>query len=71
MKDIKPGTATNYDLKMDPTEVGSGKLPWKTLLPTAYAAGVRGFYVEQEAPFARPRIEAAKISYDYLASLAA
>jgi sugar phosphate isomerase/epimerase len=71
MKDIKPGTTTNYDLKMDPTEVGSGKLPWKTLLPAAYAAGVRGFYVEQEAPFARPRIEAAKISHDFLASVAA
>ena len=56
---------------MDPTEVGSGRLDWKTLLPAAYAAGVRGFYVEQEPPFARPRIEAAKISHDYLAGVAA
>ena len=71
MKDIKADTKPNFALQMDPTEVGSGKLPWKTLLPAAYAAGVRGFYVEQEAPFARPRIEAAKISYDYLASVAA
>lgn len=71
VKDIKADTQANFELKMDPTEIGSGKLPWKTLLPAAYAAGVRGFYVEQEPPFARPRIEAAKISYDYLAGVAA
>ncbi|WP_363200876.1 sugar phosphate isomerase/epimerase [Phenylobacterium sp.] len=71
VKDIKADTQPNFELKMDPTEVGSGKLLWKTLLPAAYAAGVRGFYVEQEPPFARPRIEAAKISYDYLAGVTA
>jgi sugar phosphate isomerase/epimerase len=71
VKDIKADTQPNFELKMDPTEIGSGKLPWKTLLPAAYAAGVRGFYVEQEPPFARPRIEAAKISYDYLAGVTA
>ena len=71
VKDIKADTQPNFALKMDPTEVGSGKLPWKTLLPAAYAAGVRGFYVEQEPPFARPRIEAAKISHDYLAGVVA
>ncbi|WP_296595753.1 sugar phosphate isomerase/epimerase [Phenylobacterium sp.] len=71
VKDIKADTQPNFELKMDPTETGSGKLPWKTLLPAAYAAGVREFYVEQEPPFARPRIEAAKVSYDYLAGVAA
>jgi sugar phosphate isomerase/epimerase len=71
VKDIKADTKPNFTLQMDPTEVGSGKLPWKTLLPAAYAAGVRGFYVEQEPPFARPRIEAAKISHDYLAGVTA
>lgn len=71
VKDIKADTKPNHVLQMDPTEVGSGVLNWKTLLPAAYAAGVRGFYVEQEPPFARPRIEAAKICHDYLAGLAA
>jgi len=71
VKDIKADTKPNFALQMDPTEVGSGKLPWKTLLPAAYAAGVRGFYVEQEAPFTRPRIEAAKISHDFLAGVVA
>ncbi len=71
VKDIKPTTQPNFVLKMDPTEVGSGALNWKTLLPAAYAAGVRGFFVEQEPPFARPRIEAAKICHDYLAGVVA
>ena len=71
VKDIKADTKANYALHMDPTEVGSGKIDWKTLLPGAYAAGVRGFYVEQEPPFTRPRIEAAKISHDYLARVQA
>ncbi len=71
VKDIKESSKANYSLAMDPTEIGSGKLDWAKLLPAAYAAGVRGFYVEQEPPFARPRIEAAKISHDYLARVQA
>lgn len=71
VKDIKPDTKGNFALAMDPAEIGSGSLDWKRLLPEAYAAGVRGFYVEQEPPFTRPRIEAAKISHDYLAGVVA
>lgn len=71
VKDVKADTKANFDLGMDPAEIGSGKLAWKTLLPTAYANGVREFYVEQEPPFTRPRLEAAKISYDYLAGVVA
>ncbi|WP_334162843.1 sugar phosphate isomerase/epimerase family protein [Phenylobacterium sp.] len=69
VKDVKAATQTNYELRMDPTEVGSGRLDWRTLLPAAHAAGVRHFYVEQEPPFERPRIEAAKISHDFLAAV--
>lgn len=71
VKDIKADTQPNFTLTMDPAEIGSGTLDWKRLLPEAYGAGVRGFFVEQEPPFTRPRIEAAKISYDYLAQVAA
>lgn len=71
VKDIKAATQPNFTLAMDPTEVGSGVVDWKALLPAAHAAGVRGFYVEQEPPFERPRIEAAKISHDFLAGVAA
>ena len=70
VKDLKAGPG-NYQLKMDPVEVGAGSLDWKRLLPAAHAAGVRNFLVEQEPPFTRPRIEAAKLSYDYLARVIA
>lgn len=70
VKDVKAGTQANVELRMDPAEVGAGRIDWKRLLPGAYAAGVRHFYVEQEPPFARPRLEAAKLSYEFLAHLA-
>jgi sugar phosphate isomerase/epimerase len=71
VKDIKPTTKANFELRQDPTEVGGGMIDWKRLLPAAYAAGVRGFFYEQEAPFAHPRLESAKISFDYLARVVA
>ena len=71
VKDIKPSTKFNFELKQDPTEVGAGMIDWKKLLPAAYAEGVRGFYYEQEPPFAHTRLESAKISYDYLAKVIA
>jgi sugar phosphate isomerase/epimerase len=71
VKDIKPSTTPNFALKMDPTEVGSGAINWKKLLPDAKAAGVTNFFVEQEPPFARPRIEAAKMCHDFLAGVTA
>lgn len=71
VKDVRATTKTNYAFQQDPTEIGSGILDWKRLLPAAYAAGVRGFFVEQEPPFERPRIEAARISVEYLSALVA
>ena len=66
VKDLKPSTAVNYALFMDPVEVGDGKLDWAGILPAASEAGVRHFYVEQEPPFAMPRMEAVTRSYTYL-----
>jgi sugar phosphate isomerase/epimerase len=71
IKDVAATNTTNFALSMQPAEVGSGKLDWARILPAAHAAGVRHFYVEQEAPFTIPRIEAARKSYDFLASLRA
>ncbi len=71
VKDVKASTKPNYAFQQDPTEIGSGIINWKGLLPAAYGAGVRDFFVEQEPPFVRPRIEAAKISVDYLSTLIA
>ena len=71
VKDLKPSTKPNFVLSMEPTEVGSGAIDWKRLLPAAHAAGVRDYFFEQEPPFARSRLESAKISFDYLARVTA
>jgi len=71
VKDVKATTKPNFDLRQDPTEVGAGIIDWPRLLPAAYDAGIRGFYVEQEPPFAHSRLESARISFDYLARVAA
>jgi len=69
VKDIKRSTTPNFAFRQDPTEVGRGMIPWKKLLPAAYKAGVRDFFVEQEPPFAIDRFEALAISQRYLAGL--
>lgn len=69
VKDIAAGTQTNNAIDMHPAEVGSGILPWSKILPAAYRAGVRHFFVEQEPPFTIPRIEAAARSYAFLSKL--
>lgn len=71
IKDVAESAASNFALQMKPAEVGFGTLEWATILPAAYEAGVRHFYVEQEPPFAIPRIEAARKSYGFLAQLKA
>lgn len=69
IKDLKAGTVPNHAFRMDPADVGSGHLDWKRILPIAYEAGVRYYYVEQEPPFAEPRMDAARTDYDYLSRL--
>ena len=69
VKEVAAGNQANYALAMKSAEVGSGVLDWARILPAALAAGVEHFYVEQEPPFAIPRIEAARKSYDYLAAV--
>lgn len=71
VKDVQPTTVANFGLSMAPTEVGSGRIDWARVLPAAYAAGTRHFYVEQEAPFTMPRIDASAKSYRYLSKLVA
>jgi sugar phosphate isomerase/epimerase len=71
IKDIKATTTPNMALKMDPADVGAGRLDWKTILPAAHKAGVRNFFLEQEPPFATPRMEAAENGYKFLSTLEA
>jgi len=69
VKDVKSTTKTNYAFQQDPADIGSGIIDWRRILPVAYAAGFRDFFVEQEPPFDKPRIESAKIDFDYLNNL--
>jgi sugar phosphate isomerase/epimerase len=69
VKDVKATTKPNFAIQQDPAEVGSGIIPWQHLLAVAYDNGVRRFFVEQEAPFERPPLEAIAISYKYLNGL--
>jgi len=68
VKDLLATTQPNFALKMDPTEVGSGTIDWKRLLPAAYRAGVRHFYVEQEPPFKFDRLVSVAKNYAYLST---
>lgn len=69
VKDLEASTVPNNAFRMDPADVGAGTLDWKRILPVGYEVGVRYYYVEQEAPFAGPRMEAARTDYQYLARL--
>lgn len=71
VKDIKASTVANVDVRMDPTEVGAGRLDWTKILPAAYRAGVREFFVEQEPPFVQGRLESAAACYNFLSTLKA
>jgi len=71
MKDIKPETVPNNEFKQVPAVPGTGVLDWPRLLRTAKAAGVTGYYVEEEAPFATTRLDAVRQNYRYLSSLIA
>lgn len=66
VKDLKASTETNFALNMAPTEVGSGIQDFPAILQAGRDAGVEHFLVEQEPPFERPEMEAARISYNYL-----
>lgn len=69
VKDVKSSTVPGKAFQMEPANVGAGALDWKAILPVAYDVGVRYYYVEQEAPFTEPRMDAVRKDYNYLARL--
>lgn len=71
IKDLKPGTPPNTELKMQGTEIGSGIIDWPRLFAAAKKAAIAGYYVEQEPPFARSSLESVRIDFEYLHRLAA
>ncbi|WP_162528393.1 sugar phosphate isomerase/epimerase [Novosphingobium sp. BW1] len=66
VKDIKAQVSPNFAFVQDPAEIGAGIIDWKALLPAAYRAGVRNFYVEQEPPFITDRFESLAKSVAFL-----
>ncbi|PNU05508.1 sugar phosphate isomerase/epimerase family protein [Novosphingobium guangzhouense] len=68
VKDIKASTAPNFGFRQDAAEVGAGMIDWERLLPAAYEAGARQFYVEQEPPFVTDRFVALAKSFAFLAN---
>ena len=71
VKDLKATTKPNFSFHQDPADVGAGMMNWPRILPAAYAAGVRRFFVEQEEPFTRDRLDAVATSFKYLDALKA
>lgn len=69
VKDLKKGFKPNTGFDISGTEIGNGALDWPRIFAAAKAAGVKGYFVEQEPPYARPPLEEIKISYDYLHKL--
>jgi sugar phosphate isomerase/epimerase len=67
VKDVAKGVEPNFAFKVQTTSVGDGVIDWKALLPAAYAAGVRDYFVEHEPPFTRPVLEMLAESYRNLA----
>lgn len=68
VKDMLPGV-TNYAFIQNPTSAGDGQIDWSTVLPAAYAAGVRDFFVEQDPPHRTDPMTSLARSYRYLTSL--
>jgi len=66
VKDIAPGTTTNFAFDQQPATVGSGLIPWHAVIPAARAAGITELLVEQEPPYTGPRIDSARRSAQYL-----
>ena len=71
VKDVAADNPHNFTIDMKPAEVGSGVLDWARIMAAAKRAGIEHYLVEQEPPFAIPRIEAAAKSFEFLSRLRA
>ncbi len=59
-------TPANTALVLHPADVGAGRQDWNAILRAAKAAGVRHYFIEQEPPFAHPRIDAARAGFNFI-----
>ena len=71
MKDIAKGSSPNFALAQNPATIGTGSIDWQRLLPAAYAAGVRLFFIEHEPPYTQSPLETVRLDFNYLKNLSA
>jgi sugar phosphate isomerase/epimerase len=70
VKEVRKDLRTSTDkLEAQTTEVGSGKIDWQQLFGAMDPKRIRHYFVEQEN-FERSSLEAVRISFDYLRSIA-
>jgi sugar phosphate isomerase/epimerase len=65
MKDLHE-TPLNHALFMNPADLGTGRMDLPRVLEAARKAGVRHYIVEQEPPFTKPRLESARIGFEFM-----
>jgi sugar phosphate isomerase/epimerase len=69
VKDVRKDLrVTREKVEAQTTEVGSGKIDWKSLFAATSPEHIRHYFVEQEN-FERSPLEAVKISFEYLRKL--
>ena len=67
----RPIVAMSQNDKVEWTELGKGHIDYRAILAAAPKAGVEQIFVEQEPPYIKfTAMEAAKIDFDYLRSIA-
>lgn len=70
VKDFRPVKAPTTDMvgpgRPEGTELGRGFIDYAPIYAAARSAGIEHAFAEQEAPYLRPQLESAKISYEFL-----
>jgi sugar phosphate isomerase/epimerase len=69
VKDLTRDFIPNVRNRMTGKPAGSGIVDWKKLFAAAREAGIKGLYVEQEAPYQASPLEDAKLAYDFLSRM--
>ncbi|HEY0264424.1 MAG TPA: sugar phosphate isomerase/epimerase [Granulicella sp.] len=74
IKDFLPypkGASTGGPVRPEGSEIGKGVVDYKKIFADVKGGGIKHIFVEQEGPYSRmPPMEAAKVDYAYLHSLA-
>lgn len=73
VKDFKPLARPTIDMvgpdRPNGVELGRGFIDYKPIFAASKAAGIEHAFAEQEAPYTRPQLESARVSYAFLCSM--